>query len=87
MVLCNAEEIKEAELCLHHTKKTIYASTHHFACTCCCRSYSLADQYLHTDGSQDQKHFECCGCDPYCYLAAAGIWPFGFDKEDKCVAV
>ena len=45
----------------------------------------MAGEYLYTHGPQDQEHFECSGCDPDRYLAAAGIRTFGFDKKDKCV--
>jgi hypothetical protein len=40
--------------------------------------YSLADQYLHSDGSENQKHSEYCRSHPCCVMAAAGVWRVRF---------
>ena len=42
----------------------------------------MADKHLYPHGSQDQKHSQYCGGDYCYYMAAEGVWDFGF--FEKC---
>ena len=41
----------------------------------------MADQFIHTHGSQYQANLQHCGCDCIGRVAAQGIWPVHLPYE------